>query len=74
MIANIASDDALILSHRANPAGLNFRERQVRFLDGSHHRLDSSILPQYARAKLNFLEALETEVDEGSNFCWRVRA
>ena len=28
MIANIASDDALILSHRANPAGLNFRERQ----------------------------------------------
>jgi hypothetical protein len=29
MIANIASDDALILSHRANPAGLNFRERQV---------------------------------------------
>jgi hypothetical protein len=29
MIANIASDDALILSHRANPAGLNFRERHV---------------------------------------------
>jgi hypothetical protein len=29
MIANIASDDALILPHRANPAGLNFRERQV---------------------------------------------
>ena len=28
MIANIASDDALILAHRANPAGLNFRERQ----------------------------------------------
>jgi hypothetical protein len=28
MIANIASDDALILPHRANPAGLNFRERQ----------------------------------------------
>jgi hypothetical protein len=27
MIANIASDDALILPHRANPAGLNFRER-----------------------------------------------
>jgi Zn-dependent protease len=32
MIANIASDDALILPHRANPAGLNFRERQVNFL------------------------------------------
>ena len=29
MIANIASDDALILPHHANPAGLNFRERQV---------------------------------------------
>jgi hypothetical protein len=29
MIANIASDDALILPHRANPAGWNFRERQV---------------------------------------------
>jgi hypothetical protein len=28
MMANIASDDALILPHRANPAGLNFRERQ----------------------------------------------
>ncbi len=26
MIANIASDDALILAHHANPAGLNFRE------------------------------------------------
>jgi len=29
MIANIASDDALILPHHANPAGLNFRERQA---------------------------------------------
>jgi hypothetical protein len=29
MIANIALDDALILPHRANPAGSNFRERQV---------------------------------------------
>jgi hypothetical protein len=29
MIANIASDDALILSHRANPARLNFRERHL---------------------------------------------
>jgi len=28
MIANIASDDALILPYRANPAGLNFWERQ----------------------------------------------
>jgi hypothetical protein len=28
MIANITSDDALILPHHANPAGLNFRERQ----------------------------------------------
>src|SRR5260370_18785515 len=28
MIANIASHDALILPHRANPAGLNFRELQ----------------------------------------------
>jgi hypothetical protein len=27
MIANIASDDVLILPHHANPAGLNFRER-----------------------------------------------
>jgi hypothetical protein len=25
---HIASDDALILPHHANPAGLNFRERQ----------------------------------------------
>ena len=33
MIANIVSDDALILPHRANPAGLNFRERQVMFLE-----------------------------------------
>ena len=30
MIANIALDDALILPHRANPTGLNFRERQVK--------------------------------------------
>jgi hypothetical protein len=29
MIENIASDDALILPHRANPAGLNFRERDI---------------------------------------------
>ncbi len=29
MIANIASDDALILPLRANPAGLDFRERQA---------------------------------------------
>jgi hypothetical protein len=29
MIANIALDDALILPHRANPTGLNFRERHV---------------------------------------------
>jgi hypothetical protein len=29
MIANIALDDALILPHRANPTGLNFRERQA---------------------------------------------
>jgi hypothetical protein len=28
-IASIASDDALILPHRANPAGSNFREPQV---------------------------------------------
>jgi hypothetical protein len=28
MIANIASDDGLILPHRANPTGSNFRERQ----------------------------------------------
>jgi signal transduction histidine kinase len=32
MIATIASDDALILPHRANPAGLNFRERQRQIL------------------------------------------
>src|SRR2546430_14544994 len=31
MIANIASDDGLILPHRANPAGSNFRERQPFF-------------------------------------------
>jgi hypothetical protein len=30
MIANIASDDALILPQHANPAGLNFEERQDR--------------------------------------------
>jgi hypothetical protein len=29
MIANITSDDALILPQHANPAGLNFWERQV---------------------------------------------
>src|SRR5437868_15053061 len=29
MTASIAFDDALILSHRANPTGSNFRERQV---------------------------------------------
>jgi type IV secretion system protein VirD4 len=29
MIANIALDDALIQPHRANPTGLNFRERQA---------------------------------------------
>jgi hypothetical protein len=29
MIANIALDDALILPHRANPTGLNFRERHA---------------------------------------------
>jgi hypothetical protein len=29
MIANITLDDALILPHRANPTGLNFRERQA---------------------------------------------
>src|SRR6266446_5668772 len=32
-IANIASDDALILPHCANPPGWNFRERQVRTMD-----------------------------------------
>jgi len=29
MIANIVSDDALLLPHRAKPTGLNFRERQL---------------------------------------------
>jgi hypothetical protein len=29
LIANIASDDGLILPHSANPTGSNFRERQV---------------------------------------------
>jgi len=29
MIANIASDDGLILPHSANPTGSNFRERHV---------------------------------------------
>src|SRR5438034_8025616 len=29
MIANITSDDALILPDHANPTGLNFRERQA---------------------------------------------
>jgi glutamate/aspartate transport system permease protein len=29
MIANITSDDDLILPHSANPAGSNFRERQA---------------------------------------------
>jgi hypothetical protein len=41
MIANIASDDALILPHRANPAGLNFRERQVK------NRRERSWLPNF---------------------------
>jgi hypothetical protein len=41
MIANIASDDALILPHRANPAGLNFRERQVK------NRRERSCLPNF---------------------------
>jgi hypothetical protein len=31
--ASIASDDALILPHRANPRGWNFRERQVIRVD-----------------------------------------
>jgi hypothetical protein len=38
MIANIASDDALILPHRANPAGLNFRERQLHLAFERFHR------------------------------------
>jgi hypothetical protein len=50
MIANIASDDALILPHRANPAGLNFRERQGPE-HGDHsisrHRLGSVRLRAY---------------------------
>ena len=29
MLTSIVPDDALILPHRANPAGSNFRERQV---------------------------------------------
>jgi len=29
MIANIVSDDAPLLPHRAKPTGLNFRERQL---------------------------------------------
>jgi hypothetical protein len=33
MIANIASDDALILPHRANPAGLNFGNDRVCAID-----------------------------------------
>jgi hypothetical protein len=36
MIANIVSDDALILPHHANPAGSNFRERQV--FGATHNR------------------------------------
>jgi hypothetical protein len=29
MMAGIASDDAVILSHRANPVGWNFREQDL---------------------------------------------
>src|SRR5260370_40720574 len=45
MIANIGSDDALILPHRANPAGLNFRERQV--LNAEHLRRILAKYPTY---------------------------
>src|SRR5712691_4826223 len=36
-MASIASDDALILPHRANPHGWNFRERQVQDLAFAVH-------------------------------------
>jgi histidine ammonia-lyase len=39
MIANIASDDALILPHHANLTGLNFRERQASM--GARHRFSA---------------------------------
>jgi hypothetical protein len=42
MIANIASDDALILPHRANPAGLNFRERQQVYQTEQAYSITSS--------------------------------
>jgi hypothetical protein len=44
MIANIASDDALILPHHANPVGLNFRERQ-----GLHGRASRLRCPEVFR-------------------------
>src|SRR5260221_14482921 len=37
-MASIASDDALILPHRANPHGWNFRERQVNVAEGQSLR------------------------------------
>ena len=40
MIANIGSDDALILPHRANPQGWNFRERPVAKERYSGRRVD----------------------------------
>lgn len=33
-MASIEADDALILPHRANPCGWNFRERQAAFFVG----------------------------------------
>jgi hypothetical protein len=57
MIANIASDDALILPHRANPTGLNFRERH-RILVEALRRQISSRQRSRAPAKLNRIQGL----------------
>ena len=55
MIVNIASDDALILPHHANPAGLNFRERHVEFGFAACVQ-DMNLLAEGARCLLDILE------------------
>jgi hypothetical protein len=60
MIANIASDDGLILPHSATPTGSNFRERQV------------DLMPQYQdfsfKPSLRF-EAVAQSADENECSC-----
>jgi hypothetical protein len=59
MIANIASDDGLILPHSANPIGSNFRERQV--VPGNNMKPYGGLTSAEDRAKvIVFLESLTT--------------